>query len=121
MLVNCCPTKQLYHDSVSGFKIIACKPVGKKPTGLVLSKYYNFTVNGTNLSGLAIGQEIELDIVSNINPSHPESYKVIGLGAFKPNGEKIDVDPKQEINILSGFMTVSQAKNVNEAIQILYL
>lgn len=113
--MNCCPTKQLYHDSVSGFKIIACKPVGKKPNELVLSKYYNFTVNGTNLSGLAIGQEIELDIVSNMNPSHPESYKVIGLGAFKPNGEKIDVDSKQELNILCGLMTKSQAKSVNKA------
>ena len=115
MLVKCCPTKQLYHDSVSGFKIIACKPVGKKPNGLILSKYYNFTVNGTNLSGLAIGQEIELDIISNMNPSHPESYRVVGLGGIKPDGEKIDVDPKKEINILSGFMTVSQAKNVNKA------
>lgn len=113
--MNCCPTKQLYHDSVSGFKIIACKPVGKKPNELVLSKYYNFTVNGTNLSGLAIGQEIELDIVSNMNPSHPESYKVIGLGAFKPNGEKIDVDSKQELNILCGLMTKNQAKSVNKA------
>lgn len=113
--MNCCPTKQLYHDSVSGFKIIACKPVGKKPNELVLSKYYNFTVNGTNLSGLAIGQEIELDIISNMNPSHPESYKVIGLGAFKPNGEKIDVDPKQELNILCGLMTKNQAKSVNKA------
>lgn len=112
--MKCCPTKQLYHDSVSGFKIIACKPVGKKPNGLILSKYYNFTVNGTNLSGLAIGQEIELDIISNMNPSHPESYRVVGLGGIKPDGEKIDVDSKQEINILSGFMTVSQAKNVNE-------
>lgn len=115
MLVKCCPTKQLYHDSVSGFKIIACKPVGKKPAGLVLSKYYNFTVNGTNLSGLAIGQEIELDIVSNMNPSRPESYRVVGLGAFKPNDEKIDVDPKQELNILCGLMTKNQAKSVNKA------
>ena len=80
-----------------------------------MSKYYNFTVNGTNLSGLAIGQEIELDIVSNMNPSHPESYKVIGLGAFKPNDEKIDVDPKQELNILCGLMTKNQAKSVNKA------
>ena len=115
MLVNCCPTKQLYHDSVSGFKIIACKPVGKKPTGLVLSQYGTFTINGNNLSGLSINQEVELDIVSSYSPKYPASYRVVGLGGIKPDGEKVDVDPRQEINILSGFMSISQAKNVNEA------
>lgn len=114
MLVTCRITKQLYNDPVSGFKILSCKPKNK-PKGLMLSQYDTFTINGTNLSGLSINQEVELDIVSSYSPKYPASYRVVGLGAFKPNGEKIDVDPNQEINILSGFMTVSQAKNVNEA------
>lgn len=114
MLVTCRITKQLYNDPVSGFKILSCKPKNK-PKGLVLSQYGTFTINGNNLSGLSINQEVELDIVSSYSPKYPESYRVVGLGAFKPNGEKIDVDPRQEINILSGFMTVNQAKNVNEA------
>lgn len=114
MLVTCRITKQLYNDPVSGFKILSCKPKNK-PKDLVLSQYGTFTINGNNLSGLSINQEIELDIVSNMNPSHPESYKVIGLGAFKPNGEKIDVDSKQEFNILCGLMTKNQAKSVNKA------
>ena len=114
MLVTCRITKQLYNDPVSGFKILSCKPKNK-PKGLVLSQYGTFTINGNNLSGLSINQEVELDIISSYSSKYPESYRVVGLGAFKPNGEKIDVDPHQEINILSGFMTVSQAKNVNEA------
>ena len=114
MLVTCCITKQLYNDPVSGFKILSCKPKNK-PKGLVLSQYGTFTINGNNLSGLSINQEVELDIVSSYSPKYPASYRVVGLGGIKPDGEKIDVDPKQEINILSGFMTVSQAKNVNEA------
>lgn len=114
MLVTCRITKQLYNDPVSGFKILSCKPKNK-PKGLVLSQYGTFTINGNNLSGLSINQEVELDIVSSYSPKYPESYCVVGLGGIKPDGEKIDVDPKQEINILSGFMTVSQAKNVNEA------
>ena len=114
MLVTCRITKQLYNDPVSGFKILSCKPKNK-PKGLVLSQYGTFTINGNNLSGLSINQEVELDIVSSYSPKYPESYRVVGLGGIKPNGEKIDVDPKQEINILSGFMTTSQAKNVNEA------
>ena len=113
MLVTCQITKQLYNDPVSGFKILSCKPKNK-PKGLGLSQYGTFTINGNNLSGLSINQEVELDIVSSYSPKYPESYKVIGLGGIKPDGEKIDVDPKQEINILSGFMTISQAKNVNE-------
>lgn len=114
MLVTCRITKQLYNDPVSGFKILSCKPKNK-PKGLVLSQYGTFTINGNNLSGLSINQEVELDIVSSYSPKYPESHRVVGLGGIKPNGEKIYVDPKQEINILSGFMTVSQAKNVNEA------
>ena len=114
MLVACRITKQLYNDPVSGFKILSCKPKNK-PSGLVLSQYGTFTINGNNLSGLSINQEVELDIVSSYSPKYPESYRVVSLGAFKPNGEKIDVDPRQEINILAGFMTVNQAKNVNEA------
>ena len=114
MLVTCCITKQLYNDPVSGFKILSCKPKNK-PNGLVLSQYGTFTINGNNLSGLSINQEVELDIVSSYSPKYPESYKVISLGAFKPNGEKIDVDPKQELNILCGLMTKNQAKSVNKA------
>lgn len=114
MLVTCRITKQLYSDPVSGFKILSCKPKNKL-NGLVLSQYGTFTINGNNLSGLSINQEVELNIVSSYSPKYPESYRVVGLGGIKPDGEKIDVDPKQEINILSGFMTVSQAKNVNEA------
>lgn len=114
MLVTCRITKQLYNDPVSGFKILCCKPKNKSK-GLVLSQYGTFTINGNNLSGLSINQEVELDIISSYSSKYPESYRVIGLGGIKPDGEKVDVDPKQEINILSGFMTVSQAKNVNEA------
>lgn len=114
MLVTCRITKQLYNDPVSGFKILSCKPKNK-PKGLVLSQYGTFTINGNNLSGLSINQEVELDIVSSFSPKYPESYRVVSLGGIKPDGEKIDVDPKQEINILSGFMTASQAKNVNES------
>lgn len=114
MLVNCCITKQLYNDPVSGFKILSCKPKNN-PNGLVLSQYGTFTISGNNLSGLSINQEVELDIVSSYSPKYPESYRVISLGAFKPNGEKIDVDPKQELNILCGLMTKNQAKSVNKA------
>lgn len=113
MLVTCRITKQLYNDPVSGFKILSCKPKNK-PKDLVLSQYGTFTINGNNLSGLSVNQEVELDIVSSYSPKYPESYRVVSLGGIKPNGEKIDVNPKQELNILSGFMAVNQAKNVNE-------
>lgn len=114
MLVTCRITKQLYNDPVSGFKILSCKPKNK-PKGLILSQYGTFTINGNNLSGLSINQEVELDIVSSYSSKYPESYRVVGLGGIKPDGEKIDVDPKQELNILCGLMTKNQAKNVNKA------
>lgn len=114
MLVTCRITKQLYNDPVSGFKILSCKPKNKSK-GLILSQYGTFTINGNNLSGLSINQEVELDIVSSYSPKYPESYHVVGLGGIKPDGEKIDVDSKQELNILCGLMTKNQAKSVNKA------
>lgn len=115
MLVNCIPTRQLYNDYLTGFRILACVCKGKPPDNLRLNDYGNFTISGSNLSSLAIGQEIQLDIREDLRNKREGSYKLVGLGGIKTEGEEIKVDPNQEYNILCGFMSPGQAQNVNKA------
>lgn len=115
MLVNCIPTRQLYNDYLTGFRILACVCKGKPPDNLRLNDYGNFTISGSNLSSLTIGQEIQLDIREDSRNKREGSYKLVGLGGIKTEGEEIKVDPNQEYNILCGFMSPGQAQNVNKA------
>lgn len=115
MLVNCIPTRQLYNDYLTGFRILACICKSKPPDNLRLNDYGNFTVSGSNLSSLTIGQEIQLDIREDLRNKREGSYKLVGLGGIKTEGEEIKVDPNQEYNILCGFMSPGQAQNVNKA------
>lgn len=115
MLVNCIPIRQLYNDYLTGFRILACICKSKPPDNLCLNDYGNFTISGSNLSSLTIGQEIQLDIREDLRNKREGSYKLVGLGGIKTEGEEIKVDPNQEYNILCGFMSPGQAQNVNKA------
>lgn len=115
MLVNCIPIRQLYNDYISGYRILACTCKGKPPDDLQLNDYGNFTISGSNLSSLSIGQEIKLDIREDLKNKRQGSYRLVGLGGIKAEGEEIKVDPDQEYNILCGLMSEGQAHNVNSA------
>lgn len=115
MLVNCIPIKQLYNDYISNYRILACTCKGQPPDDLQLNDYGNFTISGSNLSSLSLGQEIKLDIREDLRSKRPGSYHLVGLGGIKAEGEEIKVDPEQEYNILCGLMSEGQAHNVNSA------
>lgn len=115
MLVNCIPIRQLYNDYISNYRILACACKGQPPEGLQLNDYGNFTISGSNLSSLSIGQEIQLDIREDLKNKRKGSYHLMGLGGIKAEEEEIKVDPNQEYNILCGLMSENQAKNVNIA------
>lgn len=115
MLVNCIPIRQLYNDYITNFRILACVCKNNPPKKLKLNDYGNFTISGTNLSSLAIGQEIQLDIREDLKNKRQGSYRLVGLGGIKADGEEVKVDPNQEYNILCGFMSPGQAQNVNKA------
>ena len=115
MLVNCIPIKQLYNDYISNYRILACTCKGQPPDDLQLNDYGNFTISGSNLSSLSLGQEIKLDIREDLRSKRPGSYRLVGLGGIKADGEEIKVDPDQEYNILCGLMSQGQAYNVNSA------
>lgn len=116
MLVNCKIIKQVFYNLESNFRVLACEPINSKENNKIqTNKYGNFTLSGSNLDMLPIGQEIELDLIEDTQAKYPATYKLLGVGGIALNNKTVDVNPYQEYKILSGFMTSNQAKNVNNA------
>lgn len=114
MNIKCTPTRELYSDFTTGYRVLSCKPVGYFPD-LHLSKYMNFTLAGSNLGSLQIGQEANLSIEPDLTSRYDASYTMLSYAGIEANGEEINVDPKYELEILRRLMSDDQAKNVNEA------
>lgn len=115
MDVKCMPIKEIFSNWMNGFKVISCIPVGTPPLELELSNYGNFTISGSNLQNLKIGQEISLNIRKDLKNKYKNSYILIGYTGINTSEKEIAVDPKQELNILKNLMSEDQAINVNKA------
>lgn len=115
MIVNCKIIRQVFNDIMSEFRVLSCIPIGENPKELKLNNYGNFTISGSNLSGLKIGQEISLEIKEDSKSKYDGSYVLINLAGFNFDNKKIEVERNQEFPILSGMMEESQAKHVLEA------
>ncbi len=114
MNIKCTPTRELYSDFATGYRVLSCKPVGYFPD-LHLSKYMNFTLAGSNLGSLQIGQEANLSIEPDLTSRYDASYTMLSYAGIEANGEEINVNPKYELEILRRLMSDDQAKHVNEA------
>lgn len=115
MQIKCKPIKQLYKDVKSGFEVLSCVPIGNIPQDFHLNEYGNFTINGNNLSNLAIGQEINLQLRPAIKSKYPASYNVVGFPNVQFANGEIIITPQQELGILNKIMTKRQAESVNKA------
>ena len=115
MDIKCMPIKEIFSNWMNGFKVISCIPVGSPPLELELSNYGNFTISGSNLQNLKIGQEISLNIRKDLKNKYKNSYILIGYTGINTSEKEIVVDPKQELNILKNLMSEDQAINVNKA------
>ena len=113
MDIKLIPTKQLYCNPISNYRIIACQPIDVN-FGITLNSYGNLSVSGSNLSSFKIGQEIEVSLREDQNAKYPASYKLVGYPGVT-GGEHISIDPKREYSMLCGFMEPSQAGYVNDA------
>lgn len=114
MLVSCFPTKELYRDFITNFRVISCIPT-KKTKELKLNRYGNFTLSGTNLNSLQLNQEANLVVIEDNKSKYEASYILLSYSGLEFEGKEIRVEPKYELEILSRLMTEDQAKKVNEA------
>lgn len=112
--IKCIPTKELFRDFITHYRIISCIPIENNPE-LELNNYGNFTISGSNLDNIQLNQEANIIITLDNKSKYPASYIMLGYEGVDFGKEGIIVNPKYELEILSRLMEESQAKNVNEA------
>lgn len=112
MKTTCIPTKELYWNPLTNYRIISCVP-SYTQRGITVNKYGNFTLCGDNLKFIQIDKRYDLDIEPVVNSKYPNTYKMIGFSGIETKAEKVVVDPNVEYKILCQFMTKQQAQNVN--------
>lgn len=113
MKTTCIPTKELYWNPLTNYRIISCVP-SYTERGITVNKYGNFTLCGDNLKFLQLDKQYDLDIESDTNSKYSHTYKLIGFSNISTNNEQVVVDVDAECKILSRFMTEQQARNVHE-------
>lgn len=115
MLVKCIPKKELFRDFITGYRIISCSPVEYYPD-LQLNKYMNFSISGTNINSIQIGEIASLVITPDTKSKYEASYVMLSYAGLEAQeGNYISVEKEYELEILSRLMTIEQAKNVNTA------
>lgn len=115
MTINCIPTKEIFFDPISGYKILACEPI-EYNSGIKLNKYGNFTISGNNIN-FQLKKPIMLEIKPKENAKYEGEYLCAGYGGveIEENTGHVSIPQEQEEAILCQFMTKRQANNVLKA------
>ena len=108
------PIKRIFFNPSNGYKVLSCEPVGSYPN-LMLNSYNNFTLAGTNLGMVDVGDEYELEIRENQKAKYPASYVLVGFTDIDVSAEGIKITPEQELKILRHVCDGKQPKYVHEA------
>lgn len=108
------PVKRIFFNPSNGYKVLSCEPVGSYPN-LMLNSYNNFTLAGTNLGMVDVGDEYELEIRENQRAKYPASYVLVGFTDIDVSAEGIKITPEQELKILRHICDGNQPKYVHEA------
>lgn len=114
MTINCIPTREIFFDPVSGYKILACEPI-EYNSGIKLNKYGNFTISGNNIN-FQLKKPIMLEIKPKENAKYEGEYLCVGYGGVEiEETGHVTIPQEQEEAILCQFMTKRQANNVLKA------
>ena len=92
------PIKRIFFNPSNGYKVLSCEPVGSYPN-LMLNQYNNFTLAGTNLGMVDVGDEYELEIRENQRAKYPASYVLVGFADINVSAEGIKITPEQELKM----------------------
>ena len=108
------PIKRIFFNPSNGYKVLSCEPVGDY-SNLMLNQYNNFTLAGTNLGMVDVGDEYELEIRENQRAKYPASYVLVGFTDIDVSAEGIKITPEQELKILRHICDGNQPKYIHEA------
>lgn len=110
--VKLIPIREIYFNQSNGFRVLGCESV---EGDIVLNKYGNFTLSGSNLSTLDIGEECELEIREDNRSKYPASYVLVGFSGVDVNENGITLKPEQEMIVLKHICDGDQPKYIHEA------
>lgn len=111
--VKLIPVREIYFNQSNGFRVLGCKPVNGNE--VVLNKYGNFTLSGSNLSTFNIGEEYELEIREDKRSKYAGSYILVGFSDINVNENGITIKPEQEMTILRHICEGEQPNYIHDA------
>lgn len=107
------PVRLVFSKPSSSFKVLACERI--EGDDVILNNYGNFTLSGSNLSMLDIGEEYELEIREDERGKYAGSYVLVGFTGVEANAEGVTIKPEQEILVLRHICDGNQPEYVHEA------
>lgn len=111
--VKLIPIREIYFNQSNGFRVLGCEPVSGDE--VVLNKYGNFTLSGSNLSTFNIGEEYKLEIREDKRSKYAGSYILVGFSDINVNENGITIKPEQELTILRHICEGEQPNYIHDA------
>lgn len=118
MVARIIPVRQIAYNWETNWRCLSCiipLEFQSQNTEIKVNQYGNFTISGTNLSGLKLNEEVTVNLCESESSRYPNSYIMIGVPNMEAEGENIKIDEKNEYAFLCTLMEKSQAKYVHEA------
>lgn len=107
------PIREIYFNQSNGFRVLGCELVSGDE--VVLNKYGNFTLSGSNLSTFNIGEEYKLEIREDKRSKYAGSYILVGFSDINVNENGITIKPEQELTILRHICEGEQPNYIHDA------
>lgn len=111
--VKLIPIREIYFNQSNGFRVLGCELVSGDE--VVLNKYGNFTLSGSNLSTFNTGEEYELEIREDKRSKYAGSYILVGFSDINVNENGITIKPEQELTILRHICEGEQPNYIHDA------
>ena len=111
--VKLIPIREIFFNPSNGFRVLGCEPVSSDE--VVLNKYGNFTLSGSNLSTFNIGEEYKLEIREDKRSKYAGSYILVGFSDININENGITIKPEQELTILRHICEGEQPNYIHDA------
>lgn len=111
--VKLIPIREIFFNPSNGFRVLGCEPVSGDE--VVLNKYGNFTLSGSNLSTFNIGEEYKLEIREDKRSKYAGSYILVGFSDININENGVTIKPEQELTILRHICEGEQPNYIHDA------
>lgn len=105
--------REIFFNPSNGFRVLGCEPVSGDE--VVLNKYGNFTLSGSNLSTFNIGEEYKLEIREDKRSKYAGSYILVGFSDININENGVTIKPEQELTILRHICEGEQPNYIHDA------